>query len=70
MTIKTIVAECVVAVSADVLASYPENNLRSGSRMMLQSWNLRISPNCIDVVEVVLVGSPFLPSPHPLFLIC
>ena len=71
MKIKTFVVECVVTVSADVLASPAENNLRGGSRMMLQSWTLRISPDYMAVVEVDLVGSPFLPSPTaPLFLIC
>lgn len=71
MKIKTFVTKCVVAVSADVLASSPENTLRGGSRMMLQSWSLRISPDFMNAVEVGLVGSQFLLSPPtPLFLIC
>ena len=71
MKIKTFVVEWVVTVSADVLASPAENNLTGGSRMMLQSWTLRISPDYMAVVEVDLVSSPFLPSPPaPLFLIC
>ena len=71
MKIKTFVAKCVIAVSAEVLAFPAKNNLKGGSRMLLQSWRIRISPDCTDIVEAGLVVPMFLPSPFtPLFLIC